>query len=179
MSNNNFNSNGIRRIAIYERGYKVPANEEAYRACQINSLKEYAIKHGYIVVKVYSDKECDNMPGAADNRPKFRKMMDFIRMNANPVDAILVYWFNRLAFNSDDYQLYKKELNENYVKVISASELYEPYSMRSSSAELCYMVCADQREIFDLEAKLSYLKSRKTRVCEDNEEDYDEEGYGS
>lgn len=84
---------------------------------QLRECKKYAKQHGFKVINEYIDRASS---GTNDNRPEFQKMIkDSDKQN---FAFVIVYRFDRFARNRFDSAIYKKQLAENGVKVLSASE---------------------------------------------------------
>ena len=91
-------------------------------SAQLRALRDYAVKHGHIVVKEYVD-EAES--GRTDDRPAFREMVALAKIKHPPFEAILVWKLNRFARNRLDSITYKKLLRDRGIKVISINEPLE------------------------------------------------------
>ncbi len=78
---------------------------------------EYAKRNGYNVIHEYVDRA---ISGMSDNRPEFQQMVKDSRFK--DFQAVIVYKYDRFARNRYDSVVYKKQLETNGVKVISAME---------------------------------------------------------
>ncbi len=107
------------KVAIYARvssieqvsGYSVDA--------QVEQCREWAIKNGYEVVKIYLE------PGKSaktDRRPVFQSTICFVL--AGGADAILVHRADRFARNLFDYLRYRSQLEANDRMILSATETF-------------------------------------------------------
>ena len=86
--------------------------EQQVRHCQI-----FAQRQGIQVVNIYEDRA---LTGTNDNRPGFQKMIrDAERSNW---DYVIVYTLDRFARNRYDSAVYKRQLKNLGIKVLSAME---------------------------------------------------------
>ena len=84
---------------------------------QLRECKAFAKAHGFNIIRNYIDRAAS---GTNDNRPEFQRMIEDARQQQ--FAFIIVYRFDRFARNRFDSAIYKKQLEQNGVKVISASE---------------------------------------------------------
>lgn len=103
-------------IVIYAR-YSSSAQTEQSIEGQIRVCKEYAERKGFNVVHEYIDRA---MTGTNDNRPEFQKMI--IDSSKKEFNFVLVYKLDRFSRSKYDNAIYKHKLQQNGVKVISATE---------------------------------------------------------
>lgn len=83
---------------------------DQYRVCE-----DYCERKGIRIVKLYKD---EARSGTNDRRPDFQLMV----ANAPESDYVVVYGFDRFSRGKYDAPLYKKELEEKGVRVLSATE---------------------------------------------------------
>lgn len=103
-------------IVIYAR-YSSSAQTEQSIEGQLRVCHEFAEKKGYKVINEYIDRA---MTGRNDNRPEFQKMIT--DSNKKEFQYILVYKLDRFSRNKYDNAIYKHKLQQNGVRVISATE---------------------------------------------------------
>lgn len=84
---------------------------------QLRVCKEFAKKHGYAVINEYIDRA---LTGRTDKRPAFLQMIEDAK--SKNFQYILVYKLDRFSRNHYDSVLYKYQLKQNEVQVISATE---------------------------------------------------------
>ncbi len=84
---------------------------------QLRECKAFAKAHGFNVITHYIDRAAS---GTNDNRQEFQRMIEDAK--EQKFAYIIVYRFDRFARNRFDSAIYKKKLEQNGVKVISASE---------------------------------------------------------
>ena len=84
---------------------------------QRRECKKYAMEHGFKIIEEYIDKAAS---GTNDNREAFQKMIEDAKKQL--FAFILVYRFDRFARNRYDSAIYKKQLEQYGVKVISVTE---------------------------------------------------------
>jgi len=86
---------------------------------QLRAVRESCEPRGDIILREFVD---DGYSGTTDKRPAFQEMMRYCKANADVVDAILVWKFNRFARDRVDSAVYKRYLKKLGVKVISITE---------------------------------------------------------
>lgn len=84
---------------------------------QLRVCKEYAKKHGYTVINEYVDRA---LTGRTDRRPGFLQMIEDAK--SKNFQYILVYKLDRFSRNHYDSVIYKYQLKQSGVQVISATE---------------------------------------------------------
>ena len=103
-------------VVIYAR-YSSSAQTEQSIEGQLRVCREYAEKKGFNILHEYIDRA---MTGTNDNRPEFQRMIaDSKKQNFK---FVLVYKLDRFSRSKYDNAIYKHKLQENGVKVISATE---------------------------------------------------------
>lgn len=103
-------------IVIYAR-YSSNAQTEQSIEGQLRVCKEYAKNKGYSILHEYIDRA---MTGTNDNRPEFQQMIK--DSEKRTFQYVLVYKLDRFSRNKYDNALYKHKLQQNGIKVISATE---------------------------------------------------------
>ena len=106
----------MKTAVIYAR-YSSDSQTEQSIEGQLRVCEDYAKSHDIVVVNTYIDRA---MTGTNDNRPAFQRMLK--DSNRKEWDFILVYKFDRFSRNKYETAIPKKELKDNGVKVVSATE---------------------------------------------------------
>ena len=101
---------------IYAR-YSSSAQTEQSIEGQLRVCKEYAEKNGYSILEEYIDRA---LTGTNDNRPEFQRMIN--DSAKKEFQYILVYKLDRFSRSKYDNAIYKHKLQQNGVRVISATE---------------------------------------------------------
>ena len=102
---------------IYAR-YSSSAQTEQSIEGQIRVCKEYAETNGIKIINEYIDRA---MTGTNDNRPAFLQMIEDSKKKQ--FEKVIVYKLDRFSRNRYDNAIYKHLLEQNGVKVISATEV--------------------------------------------------------
>lgn len=103
-------------IVIYAR-YSSHNQTECSIEGQLEVCKQYAKQHNYNIIGEYIDRA---KTGTKDNREEFLKMID--ESKHKKFKGILVYQLDRFARNRYDSAIYKKQLKDRGIKVLSARE---------------------------------------------------------
>ena len=106
----------IKKVAIYARYSSDNQREESIES-QIRICEEYCKKHGYLIYNIYSDSA---YTATNDNRPAFQQMIGDAQKHL--FDTVLVYKFDRFSRDKYDKIFYKRKLNQNGVRLVSALE---------------------------------------------------------
>ena len=106
----------MKTAVIYAR-YSSDSQTEQSIEGQLRVCEDYAKSHDIVIVNTYIDRA---MTGTNDNRPAFQRMLK--DSNRKEWDFILVYKFDRFSRNKYETAIHKKELKDNGVKVVSATE---------------------------------------------------------
>ena len=106
----------MKAAVIYAR-YSSDSQTEQSIEGQLRVCEDYAKSHDIVIVNTYIDRA---MTGTNDNRPAFQRMLK--DSNRKEWDFILVYKFDRFSRNKYETAIHKKELKDNGVKVVSATE---------------------------------------------------------
>lgn len=104
------------KAAVYVR-FSSHAQRETSIDQQLEVCRRYAQTHGLEIVAIYEDKA---MTGTNDNRPDFKRMIS--DSATAQWQVVLVYAFDRFARNRYDSAVYKRELRNNGIRVLSATE---------------------------------------------------------
>lgn len=107
----------MKNVVIYAR-YSSEAQKKDSIKQQVEACRRYAENNDMNVVQVYKD---EAKTGRNDDRDDFQKMLRESRNGA--FEAVLVWKFDRFARNMRDALNNENILEENGVKVISATEL--------------------------------------------------------
>lgn len=110
------NKNEKTNVVIYAR-YSCSGQREESIEGQLKACHKYAKENNYKIINEYIDRAST---GRNDNRPQFKKMIADSEKGA--FQAILLYQFDRFARDRYLSAMYKKQLKENGVKVISVCE---------------------------------------------------------
>ncbi len=109
-------------VALYARVSSDKQDVDLSISAQLKTLREYATRNGYHVVREFVD-EAESGRTAA--RPAFKEMVSLARRPQKPFDAILVWKYSRFARSREDSIVYKTILRKNGVQVISINEPFE------------------------------------------------------
>ena len=108
--------NTTKTAVIYAR-YSSDSQSEQSIEGQLRVCNEYAKNNNILVLKTYIDRA---MTGTNDNRPDFQRMLkDSARKEWI---YVICYKLDRFSRNKYETAIHKKELKDNGVKVISATE---------------------------------------------------------
>ena len=99
---------------IYAR-FSCSKQREASIEDQLRECRAWCELRGYEVVGEYCDYA---VSGRTDARPEFQRMIS----NAGESDIVLVYMMDRFSRDIYDAPIYKKQLRDHGVKVVSATE---------------------------------------------------------
>ena len=89
---------------------------------QRRSLREYAIRHGYRVVREFVDQA---ESGRTSARPAFREMIALAKTKQPPFQNILVWKLNRFSRSRLDSITYKELLHQRGISLVSINEPLE------------------------------------------------------
>lgn len=103
-------------VVIYAR-YSCSGQREESIEGQLDACYKYAKENNYNIINEYIDRAST---GRNDKRPQFKKMISDSEKGI--FQAILLYQFDRFARDRYLSAMYKKQLRENGVKVISVCE---------------------------------------------------------
>lgn len=104
------------QCAIYAR-YSSHAQREVSIDQQIKEIKKFTEREGLEVVEIYIDRA---MSGTNDRRPEFQRMIREAELGR--FQYIVVYTLDRFARDRYDSAVYKRQLKNCGVKVLSAME---------------------------------------------------------
>ena len=104
----------MKKAFAYARFSTDMQREESIDA-QFRAIKEYCSRNKIFLVNTFSD---EGISGTTDNRPEFQKMIK----QAEEVDFIIVHKLDRFSRNKYDSAIYKRELSQKNVRVISVLE---------------------------------------------------------
>ena len=107
----------MKNIVIYAR-YSSDAQKKDSINQQVNACTKHAEMNDMNIIKIYKD---EAKTGRNDDRDEFQRMLRDSRHKA--FEAVLVWKFDRFARNMRDALNNEYILEENGVKVISATEL--------------------------------------------------------
>ena len=103
-------------VVIYARYSSYGQNEQSIEG-QLKECREYAEKNGYKPIREYIDRA---KTGTKDNREQFLKMIEDSKKK--DFSGVIVYQLDRFARNKYDSAIYKKQLKDRGVRVLSAKE---------------------------------------------------------
>ncbi len=104
------------RAVIYARYSSDNQREESIEG-QLRECKEFAAKNDLEIVGTYIDRA---LSARTDNRPDFKRMIQ--ESCCGIFDVVLVWKLDRFSRSRYDSALYKKLLEQNGVKLVSATE---------------------------------------------------------
>ena len=113
------NPNGLQEMSegvIYAR-YSSHSQRDVSIEQQIRACKQFADRHDIRVVKVYEDRA---LTGTNDKRPGFQQMIQDAKSGG--WNYVIVYTLDRFARDRYDSAVYKRQLKNQGVKVLSAME---------------------------------------------------------
>ena len=104
------------KAVAYARYSSDNQREESIDA-QLRAINAFADRYNYQLVKTYCD---EAISGKTDDRAAFQRMMDAAR--SRQFDIVIVHEFSRFARNARDSRVFKTELRQCGVRVISVLE---------------------------------------------------------
>lgn len=124
------------RIGIYARKSKYDPQSDSIKN-QINLCKEYCNKLTYTSISEYSD---DGFSGKNTIRPDFQKLLTDIKNNK--IDMILIYKFDRLCRNTNDFYSILNLLNIHNIRLKSITEDFDLNSTTGRAMAGIYSIFA-------------------------------------
>lgn len=103
-------------VVIYARYSSHGQNEQSIEG-QIKECREYAKRYNYTIIHEYIDRA---KSGTKDAREQFLRMIEDSKQKK--FQGVLVYQLDRFARNKYDSAVYKKQLKDKGVRVLSAKE---------------------------------------------------------
>ena len=104
----------MKTAVVYAR-FSCSKQREASIDDQLRVCEAWCQREGYEIVNKY----CDHaISGRTDERPEFQRMI----ANAGESEIVLVYMMDRFSRDAYDAPLYKKQLRDKGVRVVSAME---------------------------------------------------------
>lgn len=103
-------------VVIYARYSSHGQNEQSIEG-QLKECREYASRNGYTIIAEYIDRA---KTGTKDDREQFLKMIEDSKKKN--FSGVLVYQLDRFARNKYDSAIYKKQLKDVGIRVLSAKE---------------------------------------------------------
>lgn len=110
------NNNSTSTAVIYAR-YSSHSQRDVSIEQQLRACRSFADRHSIEVVDVYEDRA---LTGTNDKRPGFQKMIQDAKKSS--WDHVIVYTLDRFARDRYDSAVYKRQLKDAGVKVLSAME---------------------------------------------------------
>ena len=105
--------------ALYARVSSDRQDVDLSVAAQLRSLRDYADKNGYVIVREYVDKA---ESGRDSDRPEFKKMIDETKSPRSAFQEILIWKFSRFTRKREHAVAYKAMLRRRGVRVVSITE---------------------------------------------------------
>ena len=109
----------VRLVALYARVSSDRQDVDLSVAAQLRALRDYAAKHGCVVVREYVD-EAES--GRVADRPQFRRMLDAASRPDAPFQEILVWKFSRFTRKREHAVAFKSMLRRRGIRVVSITE---------------------------------------------------------
>lgn len=103
---------------IYARYSSSNQREESIDG-QLRECRRYAEKAGLSVIHEYTDSA---ISGTSDKRPAFQQMIRDSKSHA--FEVVIVWKLDRFARNRYDSAIYRKQLSDNGVRIVSAMETF-------------------------------------------------------
>ena len=103
-------------IVVYARYSSHGQNEQSIEG-QLKECREYAKRLGYFIIREYIDRA---KTGTKDDREQFLQMIEDSKQK--DFTGVLVYQLDRFARNKYDSAIYKKQLKDRGIRVLSAKE---------------------------------------------------------
>ena len=108
------------RVVLYARvSTQRQAEKDLSIPDQISQLKSYCGKQGYDVAEVFRE---EGASATDDNRPVFRRMVQYVFDPSHEVGAILVLTTSRFFRDALQARLYKRDLTKHGVQVIATTQ---------------------------------------------------------
>lgn len=89
---------------------------------QERHCREYATKHGFVIVATYIEQ---GESAKTTDRTELKKLIAFCTAKKNAVAAVIVYKIDRLSRNTDDYSQIRTMLKQSNTEIRSTSESFE------------------------------------------------------
>lgn len=117
MAIKNSSANGNNKLAVIYARYSSHNQRDVSIDQQVKADLEFAERQDLKVIDVYADRA---LTGTNDNRPEFQRMIADARKRA--FSFVIVYSLDRFARDRYDSVVYKRQLRECGVRVLSAME---------------------------------------------------------
>ena len=112
-----------KKAVIYCRvSTKEQVDEGGSLATQEKLCKEYALKNGYEITRVFIE-QGESAKNA--NRTQLKELLTFCGIKKNGISAVIAYKIDRVARNIDDYRQIRLMLTSKGVEIKSTSEYFE------------------------------------------------------
>ena len=108
----------MKKCVFYGRYSSIMQNEQSIEG-QLHVCRQYAEQNGLEIIAEYIDRAYS---GTSDKRPEFQRMINDSEKGL--FEGVLVYKLDRFARNRLHSSMYKHQLRENGVQVISATEQF-------------------------------------------------------
>jgi site-specific DNA recombinase len=106
------------KAVVYARFSSDNQREESIDA-QLRAIREYADKHGVIIVKEYID---EAKSATTDDRPQFLQMIEDITTGKVEADYCYVHKLDRFARNRYDSAIYRRKLITKGVRLLAVAQ---------------------------------------------------------
>lgn len=138
-------------VVIYARYSSHGQNEQSIEG-QLKECREYAQRNNYTIIAEYIDRA---KTGTKDSREQFLKMIEDSKQKK--FTGVLVYQLDRFARNKYDSAIYKKQLKDRGIRVLSAKEniTNDPAGMMLET------VLEGMAEYYSLELSQKIIRGRK------------------
>lgn len=111
---------GLIPAVAYARFSSSNQNEASIEQ-QLKDIHQYALQHGYLILKEYTDFARSAFKEATENqRPAFREMIDDAKKKK--FQAVIVWKTDRFSRNRLDFAFYGEKLNKSGVRLIKVME---------------------------------------------------------
>ena len=107
------------KVVLYTRVSSDKQDTDLSISAQLKSLREFASRNGYQVVREFVD---EVETGRNTARPAFKEMISLARRPNKLFERILVWKYSRFARNREDSIIYKSLLRKRGIQVISINE---------------------------------------------------------
>ena len=117
MANKKHGDDTTQKLAVIYARYSSHNQRDVSIDQQVKADREFADRLGLKIIDVYADRA---LTGTNDNRPEFQRMIEDSKKHA--FGFVIVYSLDRFARDRYDSVVYKRQLKENGVRVLSAME---------------------------------------------------------
>lgn len=108
-----------KKAVIYAR-YSSTKQDELSIEAQVNACKEYGIKSGYVVTKIYSDEAISGKGSKTESRKQYQSLIRDSKQKL--FEIVLVHKYDRIARNVGEHVNLELKLSENNVSLIAVAQ---------------------------------------------------------